>query len=409
MDHVAAAEPNHPRTSGSDSPVSGMRLVSTYVAAIAISTAGMLPVMLLGTLAVQIRHDLRFSNTGLATAVALYFLGSAAMSVAAGRLCERIALRSSLLIAAASGFASVIGAVMAPRFWLLCAALLVGVFAAALSTPASNILVTANIRSSRQGFAHGAKQAAIPFAGVLAGLAVPILGVTVGWRAAFATAAVVPLVGAVSSAHATSEMSSSISDRMHRFDRQRGDRGNRTALRLITVSVFLMAAAVTSLTSFIVVASTEAGISEATAGWLVAIASALVIVTRVVVGHLADTVLRDRLGVVVVMFGLSVVGYLMLALERPALIAIGIMLALGTGWGWPGLVTLTVVERHPADPGWATGHLMTGIYSGAVMGPLAFAAVESWSGFPASWTMAGGFAAAATGIMFVTRRVYSSP
>ena len=59
----------------------------------------------------------------------------------------------------------------------------------ALAQPAANALVVRSVAARRQGLALGVKQAAIPMATLLAGLAVPSLGLTVGWRWAFVGAA----------------------------------------------------------------------------------------------------------------------------------------------------------------------------------------------------------------------------
>lgn len=384
------------------------RPLSTYVAAIGVSTAGMLPVMLLGTLAVQMRSDLALSNTRLAVAVALYFLGSAVLSLRAGRWCEEFDAGLVMTIAACSSLISMVGAALAPSYPVLLLALVTGVVSAALSTPASNMLVAANLRSAQQGVAHGAKQAAIPLAGVLAGLAVPVFGTTVGWRAAFAAATAVPVCTVTATIRSTGRTSRTTSTARRDEPTQEPAEYSR-ALDLVAMAVFFAAAAVTSLTSFIVVASTEAGMSENAAGMLVAVASAVVVLARLVAGLLVDRgYFGDRLRPVVTVLGLSVVGYLGLALQQPWAMAVGVMFALGTGWAWPGLVTLTVVERHPLRAGRSTGRMMAGIYSGAVAGPLAFAAVEAVAGFSVAWVTAAGFAAAAATIMWFGRKGYLS-
>jgi len=73
----------------------------------------------------------------------------------------------------------------------------VGGLARGAGQPASNALIATAVAPGRRGLAYGAKQAAIPAGVLLGGLAVPVFGVTVGWRWAYVAAAVVAVVVAV--------------------------------------------------------------------------------------------------------------------------------------------------------------------------------------------------------------------
>src|SRR5215207_3876534 len=72
--------------------------------AVATTIACVLPVFLVGGLAVQMGDDLRFSPAGLGLAVSLYFGVSALASVPSGRLVERygpaVVARVGILLAA---------------------------------------------------------------------------------------------------------------------------------------------------------------------------------------------------------------------------------------------------------------------------------------------------------------------
>lgn len=383
-------------------PAWGVRPISTQVAAVAISTGGMLPVMLVGALAVQMRRDLGFSNTGLGIAVAAFFLASAAGSALAGAWNDRIGVRTALVTAAASSVASLVAtASLARTFGALVAALLVGTVAAALSTPATNSLVAGNVPANRQGLAHGAKQAAIPLAGLLAGLAVPAFAVTIGWRWAFAAAALVPAAGGLAALLASGTVVRGAAlavDRPGRLDAR-----SRGTLLSIALGAGLAAAAVTSLNSFLVIACTEAGLAEATAGAVAAVASGIVIGVRLAAGLLADRLPGDRFGPVSAMLAAAVVGYVLLATDRPVAMVIGAVFALGVGWGWPGMLTLAVVEQHPQQPGAATGVVMTGVYTGAVIGPIVIALVEGATSFSVAWLVAALLSLAAAGTLVAGR------
>ncbi len=62
-----------------------------------------------------------------------------------------------------------------------------------ISQPAVNLLLARGIPRARQGLAFGVKQGAVPAASSLGGIAVPILGLTVGWQWAFALAVALPV------------------------------------------------------------------------------------------------------------------------------------------------------------------------------------------------------------------------
>ena len=98
--------------------------------------------------------------------------------------------------------------------------------------------------------------------------------------------------------------------------------------------------------------------------------------------------LGDRLLVVAAMQFLAALGFLMLAAGQVWFMAIGTTVALALGWGWTGLFTLAVVEFHARNQGVATGIAMTGVYAGAVVGPLLFALIEDRSSFGSAWVFA---------------------
>ena len=72
----------------------------------------------------------------------------------------------------------------------------------------------------------------------------------------------------------------------------------------------------------------------------------------------------------------------------PTLI-IGAILAYGLGWGWPGLFNLAIVRNNTVAPAAATGITQSGVYLGAVSGPLIFGSVVDDIGYPAAWLGAG--------------------
>ena len=82
-------------------------------------------------------------------------------------------------------------AVVASAWWHVALAVALSGVANALAQVSTNVALASGVPTRRQGVAFGAKQAAIPTASLVAGLALPIVGLVAGWRVAFAAAAVV--------------------------------------------------------------------------------------------------------------------------------------------------------------------------------------------------------------------------
>ncbi|WP_324274900.1 MFS transporter [Blastococcus brunescens] len=171
------------------------RGVNAVGAAASATTVGALPVYLVGALSVQIGRDLDLSSAAIGTIVATFWGTSALFSVAAGRFGDLVGVRTGLGLCAVLASLSLMGtAVLGWSAWWLASTLAVAGVANAAAHPYSNMLLTQAVPTRRRGLAFGIKQAAIPLATLLAGLAVPALAVTVGWRWAFVSAAVLALL-----------------------------------------------------------------------------------------------------------------------------------------------------------------------------------------------------------------------
>ena len=85
---------------------------------------------------------------------------------------------------------------------------------------------------------------------------------------------------------------------------------------------------------------------------------------------------------------------------------LGAFVAFGSGWAWPGLFNLAVVRLNPGAPAAATGITQTGVYIGALSGPVLFGIVVDRFGYSLAWTLAGlSLATAAGGVVVGRRRV----
>ncbi|MGC1214159.1 MAG: MFS transporter, partial [Micromonospora sp.] len=165
------------------SPAAPPRTVRASAGAIATTIACVLPVFLVGGLAVQMGDDLHFSPAGLGLVVSVYFGISALASVPSGALVERygpaVVARAGILLSAGSLLAV---AGLARSYPMLVVLLGLSAAANALGQLASNAALARHVPAHRQGLSFGVKQAAIPVSTLLAGAAVPTIALTAGWR-----------------------------------------------------------------------------------------------------------------------------------------------------------------------------------------------------------------------------------
>ena len=352
--------------------------------AVAVATAGVLPGFLTGGLAVQVRGELGFGEGALGLAVAVFFAASALASAVSGRVVERLGSPLGMRLAAAASAASLLAvSVLASSWWWLVACLVLGGLGNAISHPATHLLLARGVPEDRQGLAFGVKQAAIPAATLLAGLAVPSVATTAGWRWAFAGGAVLALC---------------VTLLVPKDEKREGTRRTGEAragdaplapLVLLALGIGLGSAAATPLGAFLVESAVAAGVEVGAAGLLLALGSTAGIGVRVVFGHLADKLSGGRLRLVAGMLGVGTVGFVLLASGSAPLLVIGVTIAFAAGWGWPGLFNFAVVKSNPRAPAAATGITQTGASSGAAAGPLAFGLLVEETSFGTAWLASG--------------------
>ena len=368
--------------------------------AVAVATVGVLPAFLTGGLAVQIRDELDFGSAALGLAVAAFFASSSLASAAMGRLVERIGSHRGMRLAATASAASLLGVALLAGSWAgLVACLVLGGLANAVLHPATNLSLAREVSAGRQGLSFGVKQAAIPAATLLAGLAVPSIALTFGWRWAFAGGAALALAVALFVPAGTP------GGVVHRLQEAREKDARVAPLVLLALGIGLGSTATAPLGSFLVESSVAAGLRVDTAGLLLALGSAVNIVVRVAFGHLADGMSGGRLRLVAAMLGIGVVGFALLATGESPLILPGALLAFGAGWGWPGLFNFAVVKTSPGAPAAATGVTQTGASGGAALGPLVFGLVVEAASYDVAWLVSGAIALAALTAILAGRRM----
>ncbi|SDT72574.1 MFS transporter [Actinoplanes derwentensis] len=356
-----------------------------------------IPVFLVGGLAVQVGDELNFSPAGLGLAVSAYFGVSALASIPAGNLVERYGSAKIARIAIGLAGASLIGIAFAARsLWTLTAILALGAAANAMGQLASNTSLSRYTPKNRQGLTFGIKQAAIPVCTLLAGAAVPVLALTVGWRWAFVLAGLL--------AGAAVLLVPGDGKRLPKNTRSGRSTG---PLVVIGVAATLAAASANALGTFVVSSAVERGIAPGPAGLALTLGGAICALARIVGGWQADRHPDHQIGVIAALLGTGAAGLALLAVPgTPALLA-GVVLGFGFGWAWPGLMTFAVVRLHPQAPAAATSITQTGVYAGGCVGPIALGAIAHGAGYPAMWFSAAAAMIGAAGLMVLGSRLIS--
>jgi MFS family permease len=354
---------------------------SPTLAAVAATVVAVLPVLLTGALAVQIRRTFPLDPAHLSFVISAGFAASAASAMTSGRLSDRRGsrwpVRIGVLLNAGALFA--IGTIV--RSWVGLAVALVAAGAGnGMIQPATNRLIARRVRQGRQGWSYGVKQAAIPIATLSGGLAVPVVALTVGWQWAFVGCGLAALVVLALLPGDGPPV------RQEQVD---GGRLFAGPLLVLMVASGLGAAAANGMGAFMAVAAVGDGISQAGAGLLIALGAVMSLVARLLVGWHADRTGRDGFGLVAAMLAAGGVGYGLLATGWIPLVLVGTVLAFGAGWGWAGLLNYTIVRSYPHAPAAATGMTQGAAYLGGVVGPTAFGLAGTHLTLAVAWWGAG--------------------
>jgi MFS family permease len=376
--------------------------VRSAAGAVAVTIACVLPVFLVGGLAVQMSEDLGFSPAGLGLVVSVYFGVGALASVPSGKLTERlgpaVVARAGILLSAGTMLAV---ASVARSYPVLVGLLAVAGTANALGQLASNAALARHVPLHRQGLSFGVKQAAIPVSTLLAGLAVPAIALTAGWRWAFVAAAVVALAALPA-----------VPPKEARPDRRAAPaRGGRATAALVVVGVAatLAAAAANALGTFVVDSAVDRGLAPGLAGLTLTLGSAVCVTARVGAGWLADRRSGGHVAVIAGMLVVGAAGLALLAVAGPVPLTVGVVLGFGLGWAWPGLMNFAVVRLHPQAPAAATSITQTGVYAGGCLGPLVLGTVADQAGYETMWVVAAASMLMAAALMLTGSRLLTRP
>ncbi|MBB5156386.1 MFS transporter [Saccharopolyspora phatthalungensis] len=374
----------------------GIPRVLSSVAAVV--TVGVFPVFLVGGLGVQLQHDLGFGAALLGVGAAGFFGVASLASRTMGWLVERIGARLGMRLGALGSALCLFGLAVTPNAPWLLGLLWVAGLPNSLAQPASNLLIAQGIPADRRGMGFGVKQSSIPAATLLAGVAVPAVALTIGWRWVFVIAGVIGLVASI----AVPRLPTAERSVAGRADTAR--RGAGGALLLLAISGGLGSAAANALGAFVTTTAVEVGFSPSAAGLVLSLGSASGLTIRLCAGVLADRKNPNLVRVITAMLLIGSIGFALMAVNSPVPFLIGVSIGFGAGWAWPGLLNFAVAKIAPDRVASATSFTQTGIYLGGSLGPLLFGVLAEQAGLAGAW-LAAGIAAIIAGflLLFIRR------
>jgi MFS family permease len=370
--------------------------VGVVVGAVLVTVLTNMPVFLLGALATQIASTLRLSPATIGIAVGAYWAAAAVASALAGAVDRRVGERGLGALSIGLAVASLVGGFLAAGAVGVIACAVLGGLGNGWGHPSSNRAIATSIAQRRQGLAFGTKQAAVPIAGLIAGLSIPAVALSVGWPWAFAGAGVlgvfliIPVLRRRRGAGAPVARAEPL------------DAARRRVLLVMACVTALAAGAANSAVAFGVTGAVAHGIPEAAAGVLLAAGSFIGAVLRIAFGALVDRGALRPLVLITAITAVCALGLAVMALPSTPGYVVGFLLAGGVGWSWPGLVHLSVSLIAPRATVSATGLVQSGSYLGSAVGPV-LTGVLILAGPTLVWIVLAALAAVASALSFRVR------
>lgn len=370
--------------------------------AMLIVSLGTQPVFLLGAGFVQMSEEFGFSATGLGVLTASFWLTASVASPLLGRVVERIGWRRAIRInAIASSLLLITIAVTARSTVTLGALLMASASMYGFANPSANLALAQAVDPRRRALMFGLKHAGIPSSTLLAGLAVPLVMVSFGWRWAYVLASV---LGLVVLALVPAQKDPPVMPDTNQDPRRSLAPLTMRRLVAFATGVALATWAATSLGTYLVAAAVDIGYSESGAGMLLFAGSVASITGRLIAGHVTDRLGSKGFTGVATMVSMGAIVFALLATATGPWFAVLIIAAFATGWGWPGLMTYAVVNANLGTVAASSAITQAGVFLGAGTGPLVLGWVaDEWS-FSAAWLVVAGALAMSAAIVSLVGR-----
>ena len=348
------------------------------------------------------------SKTDYGLLMASFSAMGAVASPMLGALADRVGGRRMLTWSFVAAIAVAAGISLAPVLWVVFGGALVGGLTAAAANPATNTLVGTDVPPERRGLVVGIKQAGGPAGIAAAGAVLPWLATSVGWRAAYATGAVLPLVGlgllAVARPSGAGNETPGPTNPPPPWRTAFGPE-----IRTLTANGAAVGLGTGAVLGFVAVYGVEAlGMSETAAGAQLTVIGVLGFLARLGWGAVADRRL-DSTALLAALSALSTVGagLAWLAADTGAWLLVVSSVVLGcSAMSWNAVGMLAVLREMPSErAGTASGIVVLGFLTGFGLGPWLFGVlVDATGGYAAGWAMVTASFAVSAAFLWRPRR-----
>lgn len=376
-----------------------------------VMVAGVFQMFFFAILAAPLIDDVGMSRTELGIIGSLNTLVGALTAPYTGRVADAIgpgrAVVGSLVMSAA-GMAALAAA--PSLVWIYVAAALGGIPQGS-TNPATNALISDRVPPGRRGTLTGVKQSGVTLATFLAGITLPALEASYGWRGAswafavlFLLIAIVVQVALVPDTPRVDASADHAGVPVSRLD---------PVIAWLAAYAFFMGLAAGAIGRFLPLFAEESlGFSVGTAGLIAALGGLLGMVARIAAARIAE----HRVRPIRLLSVLSLVGAgfaVMLAVTttstRGLLWLSPVLSAVGTN-AWNAVAMLAVIMLvSTASAGKASGIVMVGFLGGMAMaGPVTGAVVDQTGSYRPVWIASAVVSLVAAGIMVIYERRSSS-
>jgi LPXTG-motif cell wall-anchored protein len=155
----------------------------------------------------------------------------------------------------------------------------------------------------------------------------------------------------------------------------------------LAVVAFAGGATVTATTSYLVVSAVGRGVDQATAGLMLAVASAVGAAARALLGAVVDRYRAASLLLASALIAIAGVAAAGIAVGPVWTLAVGALLGSGIAGAWSGLMHYFVSRTAGPATAAATGRIQFGSFVGCAAGPVAFGALAATGSAAAPWLM----------------------
>ena len=361
--------------------------------------------------------DFGFTPGHVGLYTALVFLGAMPVSLFMGALSKRFGalrvMQTGLLMSATGLLLS--NYTFLPL--LLACSFLLGM-GYGPNTPGAAHILARITKAKDRPLVFSIKQSGAPLGGFLAGLLIPWIAVTVGWREALIFAAALGIITVFMvqplRANADDDRQPGSAISIHGVWQQLHLLAGNRVLRRLTLASFIYAGIQNCLLAYMVIYLVDhVGLDLIRAGFAYACMHLIGVGARIAWGWIADrfipaAIVLAGLGIASAIFVLIIAQF---TPQTPFWVIVTISAAAGaTAASWNGVFLAEVIRAAPPNQGAAaTGGVIFFTYFGLVVGPTVFAAVISISGgyTEAFYVIAGAIFAAA--LMILPRRDKTSP